>query len=130
MTVTFTRLNEKPFPLHHYCVTGFVSNAEDKPQFVTPQFSPDQFFHSYCIHICPCYVQQIVRCLFDHCQTLCTILWDPAFPLCHHHTPSTTGSKFQGEKNVSCTKMKSAYKLLCEMKFLPSLPLHINLSHD
>lgn len=33
-------LIEQPFPLHHYCVTGFVSNAEDKPQFVTPQFSP------------------------------------------------------------------------------------------
>jgi len=130
MAVTFPRLNEQPLLLHHYCVTGFVSNAGDKPKLETPQFSPHQFFHSCCIHICPSYVQQIVGCLFDHCQTLCTILWHPALSLCHHHTPSSIGSKFEGEKNASCTKMKSGYKFLCEMKFLPPLPLLINLSHE
>jgi len=83
MAVTFMRLYEQPFALHPYRVTG-VSNAQDKPQFVAPQFSPNQFFPSCCIHA---YVQQIAGCLFNHCQTLCTILWHPVLSLCHHHTP-------------------------------------------
>jgi hypothetical protein len=82
--VTFTRLYEQTLPLHRYCVTG-VSNAEDTLQFVTPQFSPNQFFHS---------VQPLSNSLHNFVAS-CTLTVPsphtshPALSLCHRHTPLT-----------------------------------------
>lgn len=126
MAVAFTRLYDRPFPLYHYCITG-VSNAEDKPQFVTPQFSPnlssthDKF-------------TRISNRLSDVCSTtvelsaqFCGIVHPQCAIITHLHQLPVN---FKGRKTASCTEMKSDYKLLCEMKFLPLLPPHINLSHE